>query len=171
MDLREVLLEKRSDILSMWSNMIMDQYPPDAAVFYKTEKDRFLNPLGYIVNEGLESIYDWLLGEGKNEDFRYATDRIMRVMAVQDISPSKAISLVFMLKKILKEAVKGDSTKGILDEELNGLYEKIDEIALVLFDMYMGCREDIHRIRMGEMRKQNHRMMKNIDVLNKRKGL
>lgn len=170
MGLKDILMKKRSDILGAWFNMVMDTYPPDAAAFYKTERDRFLNPIGYIVNEGLSLIYDGLIGGSETEDFTYNLERIIRVMAVQDCPPSRAISFVFLLKKILKEVIRGDNAKAISIEELDGLYDRIDGIALFSFDLYMGCREDINRIRMDEIRQQKEWAIKNLDILERRKG-
>jgi len=170
MRLKDILVEKRSEILNAWSDMIMDTYPPDAAVFYKTEKDRFLNPVGYIVNEGIGHIYDRFLNGGSAETLAYAIDRIIRVMAVQDIPPSKAVSFVFMLKKVLKDLIGIDTTNNVIIQELNDLYDRIEETALVAFDVYMGCREDISRIRMDEIRQQGYGATMNPHILKRRRG-
>lgn len=170
MGLKDILMKKRSDILNTWFNMVMDTYPQDAAAFYKTERDKFLNPIGYIVNEGLGLIYDGLIGGSGTEDFTYNLERIIRVMAVQDLPPSQAISFVFMLKRILKEVIRKDNAKAISIEELDDLYDRIDRVALFSFDLYMGCREDINRIRIGEIRQQKEWAIKNLDTLERRKG-
>jgi hypothetical protein len=58
------------------------------------------------------------------------------------------------LKGILREAlgVEGRGSPGA--ESLASLEGRIDEMALLAFDLYMRCREQLYRIRAGEARRR-----------------
>jgi len=54
MQLSTLLLQKKAAILGRWLTMIYDSYPPETAIFLRKEKNRFDNPAGYRISEGLE---------------------------------------------------------------------------------------------------------------------
>lgn len=46
MNLQNLLIEKRSVILDKWLDLILEGYQKRGQIFFKKEKDRFLNPVG-----------------------------------------------------------------------------------------------------------------------------
>lgn len=71
-----------------------------------------------------------------------ALDEILRVRAVQDLPPSQAVGFVFLLRDILDE--KGE-------ERPARMHKRIDRLLLLAFDHYVLCREDLARVRQGEV--------------------
>ena len=63
MSLTTHLAQKKSAILGRWLSTIYESYPPETAIFLRKEKDRFDNPAGYRISEGLEGLYGALLQE------------------------------------------------------------------------------------------------------------
>jgi len=154
--LKTLLQEKKGDILKRWISLILGTYPPDVSHFLKLEKDRFANPVGYAISTSSETLLNELL-LGENTDKIISTlDSIIRIRVVQDFSPSQAIAFIFLLKKAVREELKlrnegfkTEDERKILDELL--LFEtRIDGLATLAFDVYVKCRDDIHRIRMEE---------------------
>src|SRR4030042_2596299 len=98
MKLKELLHKKRSAILKKWFDIIVETYPAETALFLKNKKNRFANPVGSIIFEGIENIFDEIL-QGINSERVYPfLDNIIRVRAVQDFLPSQATSFIFLLK-------------------------------------------------------------------------
>jgi len=143
----DTLLKNKKAILEEWFKAIISSYPEEAVKFITSEKDRFLNPIGAVIAENIDTIFDFLMEEKHKDVATSALESIIRVMAVQDMKPSKAISWVFYLKEILEKNLKKED---LYNPELYLIFHKIDDLMLLAFDLYMKCQEDIHRIRVKE---------------------
>ncbi|MEW6409109.1 MAG: RsbRD N-terminal domain-containing protein [Nitrospirota bacterium] len=163
MELKNLLLEKKSSILRKWFDMIVETYPPETAIFLKNQKNRFANPVGYTISQGIEHIFEELLNEVDSDRVSPFLDNIIRIRAVQDFNPSQAIAFIFLLKKVIREEMESDPEfnsgreKG-LAEELLALESKIDDLALLSFDIYMKCREKIYELRANEVKNMTFRL-------------
>ena len=153
MTFNDLLMEKRTAILDRWRNAILESYPPDTSKFLKSEKDRFNNPVGDIVRRDTEIIIDQLLhGKRFNGSPQFPQD-LIKIRAVHDFSAAEAISFIFALKKVIKEEISNDVSQYLGD--FLELETRIDELALVAFDVYMRSRETIHEIRVGEIKRRS----------------
>jgi hypothetical protein len=155
MKLTTLLEQKKEHILKRWFSLILEAYPPDVANFLKHEKDRFTNPVGYAISTGTEALLDEVIHGAKSDRIISALDSIIRIRAVQDFTPSQALAFVFLLKKAVREELKiKDSGFTSLDppelhEELLQFETRIDGLASLAFDVYVKCRDDINRIKVG----------------------
>lgn len=163
MSLRELLIEHRTSILQDWRDTILETYPPDSVPFFKKEKDRFNNPVGHSILEGTAALYDLLLDvEGIGED-NSAIDGLIRMRSVQEFSPSRAIGFIFLLKNVISEKLAGRLSDELLSAEKTDLESRIDELALLVFDIYMRCRERAYEVRMGEFKRMSSRLLNRIN--------
>jgi hypothetical protein len=146
------LKDRREAILRRWKTLALAVYAERAAEFIVREPDRFRNPVGHIVGENLEVLYDGLLAGAPAEEMRRALDGILRVRAVQDLSPSAAVGFVLLLKQAIGEELSEGESR--LDAEIDeaDLFERIDRLALEAFDLFMQCREQIYELRVREIR-------------------
>ena len=152
MNLKELLEKRKSAITKKWFDMVVDTYPSDTSIFLKKQKDPFDNPVGNATLEGVNGMFDELLGNMDPEKINAFLDPIIRIRAVQSFSASKAVGFIFFLKAIIRESVKDDiqdQTDELLALELN-----IDELGLIAFDIYMTCRETLYRIKAEEEKKR-----------------
>ncbi len=60
-NLKHILSEKRAVIVKRWVDHILDTYPAETANFLREKKNRFTNPVGHSVSEGVEGIFEDLL--------------------------------------------------------------------------------------------------------------
>jgi hypothetical protein len=97
-------------------------------------------------------------------------DPIVRIQAVQDFSPSEALSFIPFLKGIIKEELKGENQGTRVVEELMELETRIDRLTLLAFDLYMNCREKIYEIRLGELRNRSVGVMERMQRNEVRRG-
>ena len=98
-------------------------------------------------------IYDELLQEKLNEENIYkALDKILRIMAVQDVSPSQAVLFMYKLKTVVREAVNKELKAGKLVGELLAYEDKIDQAVRLGFNIYLECRETIYKLRLHEIK-------------------
>lgn len=155
MELNDFLTQRRSKILGRWFDLTLETYPADTRRFLKKQKDRFANPVGYTISNALENLYDELLRGGVDpKRISPILDRIIRIRTVQDFSPSQAISFVFLLKKIIREDLERGAANREVSDALLTFESEIDEMALLAFNIYTRCREEIHEIRVNETRNQ-----------------
>ena len=81
-----------------------------------------------------------------------ALDAVLRIRAVQDVSPSQAVGFVIQLRSVLREA------PATFDLPL--LESRIDQLSLAAFDKYMQCREQAFAARLHEAERlsRTHRL-------------
>jgi hypothetical protein len=165
MSLKNLLLQKRSPIVKKWCDVVLCTYPEQSRSFLKKQKDRFANPVGGTIFEGIESIYDELLQEADADKISLFLDNIVRVRAVQEFSPSRAVGFIFGLKKVVREELGSEILKEGLAEEWAAFESRIDGLALLCFDIYTACRQKISDIRVDEVRRRSSKLLKMAGLL------
>jgi hypothetical protein len=160
MPLTAHLAEKKSAILGRWLNMIYESYPPETAIFLRKEKNRFDNPAGYRISEGLEGLYGALLQEMERDQILTCLDEIIRIRALQNFTPSQALAFIFLLKIVIREELSGEIQKENLALELLDLESRIDGLALLGFDVYTKRREKIYEIKADEAKRRVSGLMR-----------
>jgi hypothetical protein len=132
-------------ILDRWLEQTGKSHPAEAARFFGAETDPFRNPMGYALRQNLGILLEEVLGEMKPEAVQAALENIIRIRAVQDLSPSQALQFVFELKPLLRKFMK-DANPDRLDAH-------VDQLALRAFDEYSRCRERLAELRLNESRR------------------
>jgi hypothetical protein len=167
MMLKDLLSQKKASILKKWFHLIFETYPPDSSGFLNKEKNRFKNPVGHTIAQSIESIFDELI-RGKEIDKDKVTpflDNIIRIRAVQDFSPSRAIAFIFLLKGAVKEELEREIRQHRLFEELLRFNSDIDNLALLGFNIYMECRERLYKIRINEWKRASSNLLKKANLI------
>jgi hypothetical protein len=165
MNLKALMSEKKAAIVKKWFDLIIDNYPSDASNFFKKQKNRFSNPVGHTISQGIDGLFDEILhGIDSEKLFPFLND-IIKIKAVQDFSPSKAISFVFLLKQAIREEMGSEIKKKQMSDELRLFEEQIDELALLSFDIYMKCRERIYEIKADEARRMMFRLLQKANLV------
>lgn len=149
MRLDEALTASRSAILDRWLQTALETYPPDTARFLTAVADPFGNPVGATLRTGLAALYDALAAAAPAPEFAAAVDGIVRIRAVQELTPSAAVGFVHALRGILREELAG---AGLAEPDRAALDAGVDRMALAAFDVYMQCREKLFEIRVRELR-------------------
>ncbi len=138
-------MSARSPILERWIADTIHFYPSATVLFLSSEDDPFRNPVGHTLRQSLASLFEQLQGSMDASQVVPALDAIIRIRAVQDLTASQAVGFVFLLKPIVRELAPE------LEQVLLG--ERIDQLALMAFDSYMRCREQLAEIRLSESRR------------------
>ncbi len=152
--LRNYLSNNKEAIVTKWFQFLLGVYPPETVKNFQ-RKNQFTNPIGHNFHQGLSEIFDELINDFRLGELQGHLDRILRILAVQNVAPSRAIGFIFMFKRILREEVKNiQNGSSNYYEELYQLEIKIDELALLAFDVYVSCRESIYQLRLDETNKR-----------------
>ena len=158
MQLATLLSQKKAAILGRWLTMIYESYPPETAIFLRKEKNRFDNPAGYRISEGLEGLYGALLQEMERDQVLTCLDEIIRIRALQNFTPSQALAFIFLLKNVIRQELAEEIQKENLAAELLDLESRIDGLALLGFDVYTKRREKIYEIKADEAKRRDQRV-------------
>jgi hypothetical protein len=162
--LREFLKQKRDAIIGEWFDLIVKSYPADTSRFLKREKDRFNNPVGHTFFSNMNSLYDEILGAADDERISVCLDNIIRVRSIQDFSPREAVAFVFQLKNIIRGRLESERPGDEIVAGFPKLEQKIDGMALLAFQIYVQCREDLFEIRTRELRRRSDRLMSMVNA-------
>lgn len=165
MNLKDLLLERKSSILNRWFDAIVVSYSPDASNFFKSTHNQFANPIGFTLSEVTHGLFEVLLQDGDSEKYFPYLNDIVKIRAVQDFTPSQAVSFVFHLKKAVREELKDEIKRNQFPNEFRSLESEIDALALLAFDVYMKCRERIFELRTNELKRMMFRLLKKADLV------
>jgi hypothetical protein len=160
MQIATLLSQKKAAILGQWLSMIYESYPPETAIFLRKEKNRFDNPAGYRISEGLEGLYGALTQEMERDQVLTCLDEIIRIRALQNFTPSQALAFIFLLKIVIRQELAGEILKENLAAELLDLESRIDGLALLGFDVYTKRREKIYEIKADEAKRRVSGLMR-----------
>jgi hypothetical protein len=166
MNLKQHLKEKKPDILKKWFDGIAGTYPGDTASFLKKQKAQFTNPVGYTLSEGMDGLFEGLLQGLLPDEVSRFLDSIVRIRAIQDFSPSEAVTFIFHLKKVVRQELGSEilAQQGA-SEELAAFESAIDDLALYAFDLYMKCREKIYELKANEARNMTFRLLQQAHLI------
>lgn len=159
MKLLELLRKQRSSILGAWIDLVINTYPAETQRFLQKQKDSFANPVGTTLSAELEHIFAELLQGGRQEKLWPCLDTIIRVRAIQDFSPSQAVAFLLHLKKVIRRELGDEIRENDLVDELADMDAKIDQTALLAFDIYVKCREKLYEIKADKAGRQVSRLL------------
>lgn len=139
---------QKQAIAERWLAVTLETYPAQSRQFLEGEKDPFRNPVGQALRTQIPKLVDELFGDMDPQRLGQALEELVRLRAVQHFTPREALGFVFLLKPICREVLPADA------QARAELEDRIDEIALVAFDLFMRCREQIYEIRANEAKRR-----------------
>lgn len=170
MSLKPILLEKKDSLLASWFDRIVDTYPAETAKFLRNQKDRFANPVGQTIHEGIEGIFQELVQGGGIGRVTGFLDAMIRVRAIQEFTAAQAVAFIFFLKSIIRDEIRDLPLTPELAAELADLESQIDSLVLIAFDIFMQCREKLYDIKANEMRNMTYRLLQQANLVTEIEG-
>lgn len=146
----KALAAKKSAVVNEWLSRALETYPEQTARILARERDPFLNPVGHAFEEALPALFDELIGSMDAGRVERILDGVVRIRAVQEFTPSQAVGFVFLLKKVIREEFSGEIRLPADGKDLAMMEERIDEMALLAFDLYVKCRERLWEIKANQ---------------------
>ena len=165
MGLKELLEKNKSAIVKKWIDVVVTTYPVDTSQFLKSQSDRFANPVGHAVSDGLHSIFDELISGPDFEKVKLSLDPMIRIRAIQNFTPSQATSFVLSVKTIVREKLKKQLEKSCKPEEIQAFDQKVDQLLFLAFDIYVGCREQIYSLKANEEKNKVYKAFKRAGLI------
>ena len=166
--LQELMRDRKKTILDQWFHQFIGAYPPESVKYFERVENTFSNPIGSNVHRSLVAILDELLSEQDADKIYRDLEMIMRIKAVQDVSPSQAIAFIFGLKSIIRSNFASELKSGEVKlDELLDFFDSLDTIALLAFNLYVDSRELVYDMRITEMR-QRMDILEKANLLNEK---
>ena len=141
------LLEKKCGISSEWLKRVLQTYPENSSRLLRLERDPFRNPVGHALQEGLPVLVEEILGGMDGGRITAALEGIVRIRAVQDFTAGQAVAFVFLLRDVVRKHLWDHQ------EILAAVEQRIDELAMLAFDLFMRCREQTYEIKANELKR------------------
>lgn len=156
MRLEDLLIQNQAAIKQLWLDLVIDTYPPDSRKFFKKQKDRFQNPVGAALSNQVNSLFNALLKTDNDEDIAIVLEDFVKIRAVQEFSPSEAISFILYLKQAVRKTLANDIQSHHLYQELLAFESRVDNILLKAFDVYSQSREKLYAIKADELKRRSY---------------
>ncbi len=166
MSLKEILQGSRKAIGERWLDLVLADYAPDTSRFLRNKRDQFANPVGHTLIQGLSVLLDGLI-EGRDDEQVAATlEDVIRIRAVQELPPS--IGAGFL--QSLKVAVEKEVGRRLGPELLRAFDQRVDELLLRAFDVYMAQRARLFEIRLDDLRRSHLDVREQVALRKARQG-
>jgi hypothetical protein len=164
MALIELLSHKKAEILARWREVLFASYVPETARFLKSQKDRFANPIAYQLNRGLTGILEVFLHGADSDQILAQLDEVLRLKAIQEASPSRALAFLFVLKTIIREELAQELQDPECAAEMAELESRIDGLALLGFDAFMQRREKLCEVKVSEVKRKVSTLLRRLGM-------
>jgi hypothetical protein len=151
--IRELLKARAEVVAANWCDAVLATYPERTYAAWTRELDPFANPVGHSLRVGTRAILDAVLDGADEATMRTVVADVMRIRAVQQMSPSTAVGFVFQLKNVVRSELAGRTADPRLEAERTDLDRRIDEVALAAFDVFTEHRERVAELRIAELKK------------------
>ena len=150
MSLAERLAEKETEIVNLWVERTLDSY--NSPGFFKSAQNQFDNPVGAMVRKGLAELFVLLRKKGATEDIARTLDQVVRKRAAQVFTPSQAVIPFLELKWVIRNVLGEARHSPELIYELENFECEVERMALLAFDMFAVCREQLFNNRLREIK-------------------
>jgi hypothetical protein len=154
MTLRELLVHRRSELCERWVDAILADYGGDTAELWRRERDPFANPIGHTLRAGASKLVEAIHSDGEPPAAAVdALEAIVKIRSVQEFAPSRAIGFVYALRDVIRDEFAPRVEGGADAAELAAIERRIERLALAAFDVYVRCRDRVHRLRQEELKR------------------
>lgn len=141
-----MLAERKAAICARWLDAVLGEYGEETAARWRRVRDPFANPVGQALAKGLPRLFDAVALDGEpSTEALGALEQIVRIRSVQDLSASQAVGFLLRLRDAILAELPG--------ADLRALNPRIEGLTLRAFDLYVGFREQMLRIRQEELKR------------------
>jgi hypothetical protein len=165
MGLTDSIAARSGELAQKWADLILGTYPEQTQVVWRKNSDHFTNPVGSAILKSTSELLPLLLSWNDAEAVARSLEQIVKIRAVQDFTPGQALSFVFLLKKLLRSEFSAElSARGEL-EELLRFETRVDNLAVIAFDLYVAARDQIARMRVEEVKRAHVNIVRRANLM------
>ena len=154
--LNQLMQEKHDEILKQWFEQAIAAYPAESHKYFVKVKNEFTNPVGSNIYRSLGHLLEELSGQRDADKLYQHLEMILKIRAVQDMKPSKALAFLPSLKSLLQTILADEIRAGkVTKAELEDLFTDLDTLMLIAFDLYSESKELLYNLRIAQIKETN----------------
>jgi len=165
MGLLEAICARQDELARKWAALILGTYPEQTQAVWRDNHDRFANPVGHAIDTATRGLLPLLLEWNDAEAVANCLEQLVKIRAVQDFSPSKALSFIFLLKKLLRQEFSEELSADGRLAELLAFETRIDNLAVIAFDLYVAARDQVQRMRVEEVKRAHKNIVRRANLM------
>jgi len=151
MDFEQYFKKNKQKLVEKWIAVVIATYPAESVKFFTNTKDPFANPVGSTIKRSIDLLFTEVIKQKMDSTaVNEAMDPIVRLRAVQELPPSKAISFIFAIKHLLRKTLDKQRSDKNVERFLADVESNTDELILIALDIYGTCREKIYSLRINQ---------------------
>lgn len=164
-DLLQRLTERKTELARKWGDLVLGTYPEETQAVWKGKKNKFSNPIGTSIDQGTTALFDLILEWNDVDAINRELEILVKIRAIQNYKPSKALVFVHLLKKLIREEYMDKlAAEGRL-EELLKFETRVDNLALLAFDLYAEARELVFESRVKEVKNAQYNLLRRANMI------
>lgn len=165
--LNQLMQKKHEELQMQWFEQAIAAYPAEAHKYFVKVKNEFTNPVGSNIYRSLGHLLEELSGERDADQLYQHLEMILKIRAVQDLKPSKALAFLPSLKNLIQTVFQDEIKSGEISRtELEDLFTDIDTLMLIAFDLYSESKEMLYNLRIAQIKETND-ILQRANLLNK----
>ena len=154
--LNQLMQKKHEELQMQWFEQAIAAYPAEAHKYFVKVKNEFTNPVGSNIYRSLGHLLEELSGERDADQLYQHLEMILKIRAVQDLKPSKALAFLPSLKNLIQTVFQDEIKSGEISRtELEDLFTDIDTLMLIAFDLYSESKEMLYNLRIAQIKETN----------------
>lgn len=154
--LNQRMQENKDALLTQWFEQAIAAYPAESHKYFVKVNNDFTNPVGSNIYRSMGHLLEELCGERDADRLYQHLEMILKIRAVQDMKPSKALAFLPALKALIGTFFREEIQSGkIAQADVEDLYTDIDTLMLIAFDLYSESRDLIYNLRIAQIKETN----------------
>ncbi len=172
----KIVLNKNQEqaIFEQWYEIIARTYSAESYALLKETSKQFTNPLAYNIYTEAKSLFEAILEDRYLELIEEPLNNILKIRAVQDFTSSEAVGFILNLKQVFRMELTSISNTDEYYKTLSLIEDRIDQVLLKAFNIFMQIREKIYELKANEVKNRTSRMIERLnrkyDKINDTKG-
>lgn len=165
MDFVNVLTERKDELAQKWGELLLGTYPAETQAVWKGNKSKFSNPIGTAIDQGTAVLFDLILEWNDADRIKSEMEHLVKIRAIQNYEPSKAVSFIYLLKKMLRDEFMDELAEQGELAQLLKFETRVDNMALMAFDVYATARETVFNSRVNEVKNAQYNLLRRANMI------
>ncbi len=156
-----ILTAKEDAIAERWIELVFGTYPQETTRLLAGERDPFSNPVGQMLREAARPLVRALSEDRADRECLNVLANLMRVRSVQDLTASRAVGII----PLLRTATLEESGEELNRESLMDLMGRVERLTMAAFEVFVSCREQLYEVRAHEAARLQASLLKRAEQI------
>ena len=150
-----LIARRQAAIAEGWLGLVGKTHLANWSGMPSRSRDDFADPAFCLMRKCIEAMVEALDSGVVQEKLAPSMEGFLKLLALQEFSPSQAIQFVFAVRPLLRRELSLEPNS----PESLALDDRVDDIALIAMDIYSRCREKVYEARYNQLKKLHYVMV------------